>query len=772
MRPVVVVVAHTHWDREWYQPLAVFRLRLAEMVTALVDILDRHPDFTFMLDGQTIAVDDVLEVAPSLRQRLTAHLAGGRVTIGPWYVLQDEFLVGGESIVRNLAEGIRGARRFGRAMPVGYLPDAFGHVAGMPRILRGFGIDTAVVWRGVGEHFPGSEWRWRSPDGAEVLCLFLPGGYGNAHALGSDVGRAADKLRHDLAAALPSSRARVMLWMNGNDHQPAEPTLPSLVAELRAQFPDVDVELASLERAADLVRARVDVASLPVVDGELRRATPSVPVLSGTWSSRTWQKRKHDEAQSLLARFVEPFVAFAGIPRREPVAHAWRQLLQCQPHDSICGCSVDEVHRDVDARLDGVLQAGRALFANAVQSIVASGAATPAADFALHDAVAVANPHPFTVDGVAEVDVQRLVATPFRLVGPHGDVVYDIVSRFATDGPGLRPAEWLRLRIVARALPPCGVQILALEPGTATPLPPVPSPLHVRPVDGGVEIVDGERVITHTFEDEGDRGDLYDFCPRDDFPPRSSRDADLGVTFATRIIGRRVEFDVTVDNRIPDRRLRARFSPASSLVTDSAFGWIARAGGGTHPVSSIAATEHFAVGGDGLHEVELRDGALYLTLFRGVGWMSRGDLSTRPGHAGYNVPTPDAQGLGILRYRYAIAVGDDAVANVQAGIVPPRAVALERGHAAERSFCAVTPSSARVSIIKRAEDGDELVIRLAGPPRQSITARVTLARPIAAAFSSDLDERIGAPLIVDGVDGNVVEVPIAADDVVTLRVRC
>ncbi|HWE30620.1 MAG TPA: hypothetical protein VHB97_21585, partial [Polyangia bacterium] len=345
MRPTVIVVSHTHWDREWYQPFEIFRVRLCDMVTALLDVLDREPDFRhFMLDGQTVCLDDIRELEPQLHARLLPHIAAGRIGVGPWYVLQDEFLVGAESIVRNLAEGLASARRVGRPMRIGYLPDAFGHIAQMPRILRGFGIETAVVWRGVGDAAPGSVWRWRALDVSDVLCLFLPGGYGNAHHLGDDVEPALARLRDDLTRTLPQSRAALLLWMNGNDHQPAEPGVPALLAALSAARPDVDLEHASLERAAAIVRARVDVAALPVVAGELRRATPTAPVLSGVWSARSWQKRDHDAAQALLVRFVEPFVALASPsqpqPRNAQLAHAWRLLLHCQPHDSICGCSV------------------------------------------------------------------------------------------------------------------------------------------------------------------------------------------------------------------------------------------------------------------------------------------------------------------------------------------------------------------------------------------------------------------------------------------------
>jgi alpha-mannosidase len=778
MRPVVIVVSHTHWDREWYQPFEIFRARLCDMVGALIDILDGDPAFRhFMLDGQTVCVDDILALRPSLRARLEAHIANGRIGIGPWYVLQDEFLVGAEAIVRNLAEGLRSARRFGRPMPIGYLPDAFGHIAQMPRILRGFDLPTAVVWRGVGDASPGSEWRWRAPGGAEVLCLFLPGGYGNAHALGSDDAAALARLRADLANVLPQSRAATLLWMNGNDHQPAEPHVPALVAALGCALPEVDVEHASLERAAQLVRERVDVAALPVVDGELRRATPTVPVLSGVWSARSWQKRSHDRAQALLVRFADPFVALAGLDRREALAHAWRVLLQCQPHDSICGCSVDEVHRDIDARLRQVTQLGGTLVAEATHALV--GAHTP--DFALHDSIAILNPHPFAATALTDVEVQRSVdATPFRIVGPSGEVAYEILSRAPTDGPDRRPAEWLRLRLHAPDLPPHGLRLLALERGAPVPFAAPPSTLSVRPIAGGIEVLDGQSglVIVHTFEDDDDRGDLYDYCPRQGAATRRSRDTDLGVHVTARAIGRRVEIDVDVDNRTRDHRLRARFdlsNPPSSMWTETPFGWLERTTGGTHPVSAITTTAApaspaaIALGGLGLHEIERNgDGALLLTLFRAVGWMSRGDLSTRPGHAGYNVQTPDAQGVGHLRFRYAIAVGPDAVRELEPALIAPRALPLARAQPSDRPLLSIEPAAARLSILKHADDGDAFVLRLVGPPDAAVTARVRFHHPIARAWASDLDERVGAEIAL-GAARDELAVVIAANDVVTIR---
>ena len=146
------VVSHTHWDREWYLTFQQFRFRLVEMMDQLLALLDADPNYrTFMLDGQAIVLEDYLEIRPEREEEIRRYVQEGRLLIGPWYILPDEFLVSPEAMVRNLLVGERVCRRFGPSMRIGYLPDPFGHIGQMGQILRGFGMDVACLWRGVGD---------------------------------------------------------------------------------------------------------------------------------------------------------------------------------------------------------------------------------------------------------------------------------------------------------------------------------------------------------------------------------------------------------------------------------------------------------------------------------------------------------------------------------------------------------------------------------------------------------------------------------------------
>src|SRR4029079_9643324 len=184
------VVSHTHWDREWYLTYEQFRVRLVALIDRLLDLLHADPSYKklhlpdpsythFHLDGQTIVLEDYLEIRPEQEPRLRLAIEQGRILIGPWYVMPDEFLVSGESLVRNLLRGHRISREFGSPMPVGYLPDLFGHVGQMPQIWRRVCLDTPILWRGFGGR--DAEYWWQAPDGSRVLMMHLPPeGYCNA----------------------------------------------------------------------------------------------------------------------------------------------------------------------------------------------------------------------------------------------------------------------------------------------------------------------------------------------------------------------------------------------------------------------------------------------------------------------------------------------------------------------------------------------------------------------------------------------------------------
>ena len=368
-------VSHTHWDREWYQPFQEYRIRLVQLVDKLLDIFEQNPDYQyFMLDGQTIILDDYLDVRPEKRAKLEQYVRSGRLLIGPWYILPDEFLVSPESTIRNLLVGAAACDRFGRRMDVGNIPDPFGHISQMPQILRGFDIDAMAFWRGVSG--VKNEFVWEAPDGTDILVIHQQHGYGNASNMPLDPQAFIGRTKHIVEALTPTATTPHLLAMNGSDHVEPQSELPGLIEVADEALPEVEIRHGTLPQFVEAVRdADPD---LNTHRGEMRDPAKA-PLLPGVLSTRMWIKQRNHAAETLLTSWAEPAVALAetlGAPleltdQSALVRKAWHYLLQNHPHDSICGCSVDQVHREMDIRFDWVDQIGEELTSRNLQALAA-----------------------------------------------------------------------------------------------------------------------------------------------------------------------------------------------------------------------------------------------------------------------------------------------------------------------------------------------------------------------------------------------------------------
>ncbi len=102
----ITLVSHTHWDRAWYCTFQEYRVRLVRLIDTLLDLLKADRDYrVYMLDGQMSVLEDYLEARPSQAEDLRAFCRSGRIQVGPWFVLADEFLVSPEALIRNLRLG-------------------------------------------------------------------------------------------------------------------------------------------------------------------------------------------------------------------------------------------------------------------------------------------------------------------------------------------------------------------------------------------------------------------------------------------------------------------------------------------------------------------------------------------------------------------------------------------------------------------------------------------------------------------------------------------
>jgi 2-O-(6-phospho-alpha-D-mannosyl)-D-glycerate hydrolase len=355
-----IVVPETHWDRAWYDPFAGYRCRLVKMFDRLLDILRTDPSFeNFSFDGQTVVLEDYLDVCPEKFHELAAAVKARRLSVGPWYILPDQFLVSGEALIRNLMIGHEVAARFGRVMKAGYIPDTFGHVTQLPAVLDGFGIDSVIFMRGTDKWIEetGPLFRWIAADGrTSVIGINQWRGYGNLEKWGGNeferdvfdadlaLKQVEDQVDSWLAARTTN---RTILFNNGSDHLRAQRAVPAMIRSVNRRSKRIKLIQADFEEYVDRVRA--EGKRLRTYQGEIHSGYNS-NILSGTFSARMWIKQMNWAGQKELEEVAEPIqtrIWLEGFQHHQPLlTKAWKHLLKCHPHDDICGCSVDATHED------------------------------------------------------------------------------------------------------------------------------------------------------------------------------------------------------------------------------------------------------------------------------------------------------------------------------------------------------------------------------------------------------------------------------------------
>ena len=854
----VHLIPHTHWDREWYLPRAAFVARLVPALDDLLDRLDATPDFrSFFLDGQTVLLEDYLRVRPEQRARVSRFVRDGRLQVGPWYVLADELIPSGESLIRNLLLGRADAERLGGRTDVLYSPDAFGHPAVWPALAAEFGIAYGVLWRGLGGE-PGQEgdlYRWHAPDGRSILLHHLPpDGYESGSGLVEDPRPLAEswgRLRPVLTGRASTSQLAVPV---GADHH-AAPVAIERVRDLLARLePDAEVRVSRLDEFFRAAAAEAN--GVPAIHGELRWSYGYTWTLQGVHGTRAPLKRRHADAELLLERIAEPLAALAPGDRRALLRDTWRALVRSQFHDSIGGCTSDAVARRVAGRLDDAAQAAREIARASLDALIGNDpdrardhpAETsprlvlwnPAAR-RRRGAVVIADLTWFRRDVLVgppggrpprQGDGPRAVA----LAGPDGALTTQPLGRTVGHErldatrhyPDQDEVDVVRVAFRAPAL--AGLGLGALE---AIERPRVPAESGARAgarsldngllaltvgQDGTVTLADRRSGLLYPallgIESSGDVGDTYTFAPRarDRLvrmrPPVTIKLLAAGPLVAalalrgTLLLGTgRVEVrwvltlhaespvlrcTLALDNRATDHRLRLRVPtgvPGVPALAGGAFGAIARpalpddAARYTRetPVATAPAQRFVAVAGaarglavlaPGFFEYELApDGDLRVTLLRAVGQLSRADLATRPGHAGWPTATPEAQCLGPDRLQLALAPVD--ADDLQRGntlpelwedvFLPPRAVWLRQATALRLADITVELEGPGLvlSAVKPSEDGEAIVLRCYNARGEPVEGRWRLGRAAARAVLQRSDERGGRELPL-GEGGRII----------------
>lgn len=386
MKKTVHVISHSHWDREWYMPFEYHRKKLVELIDNCMEMFEKDANFkSFHLDGHTVLLEDYLEIKPQNKEKIKKYIKEGKFVIGPWYVLQDEFLTSPEANVRNLLVGMNIARDYGKVSRLGYFPDSFGNAGQMPQLLKQAGMKAIAFGRGVkptgmnnsiseGEDYSSqfSEMYWCSPDGSTLPAILFANWYHNGYEIPSDGNR--EYWDKALKNVEKYASTKELLLMNGCDHQPVQRDLSLALERARENYPDYNFVHSDFEQyVSDLIEELPE--NLGTVQGELiGQNTDGWFNLVNTASSHVDLKIMNKTCENLLENVAEPLSVIAAQlgkeHSREFLLYAWKTLMKNHAHDSICGCSCDAVNDEMYSRFQKSMQVTETMISENLNYIV------------------------------------------------------------------------------------------------------------------------------------------------------------------------------------------------------------------------------------------------------------------------------------------------------------------------------------------------------------------------------------------------------------------
>ncbi|GED48589.1 alpha-mannosidase [Carnobacterium maltaromaticum] len=737
------VVAHTHWDREWYfsdnEAFIQFSYHMDEVIYALEN---GELDY-YYLDGQLSILDDYLKVYPNQETKIKELVEGNKLFIGPWYTQMDEFVVAGESVVKNLQIGIDMSKRLGGHTALGYLPDSFGQGKDMPKIYNGFGIEDAVFWRGMPNEVTKSrEFYWTAEDGSKVLTINIRNGYYAGVALVE--GEIYQKKAILDIVSEDSATTNITLPVGG-DQRAVDRNLKAIIEEANKEFAEeYQIEESNYPHIFNLLKK--EATDLPTVQGEFMSGSVS-KIHRSIYSSRYDLKKINDTIENRLIFQLEPLMLMAddlGIPfKRELMDYTWKLILKNHAHDSIGGCNTDKTNEMIMARYKEADQLSYSTVDYLVRKIAESIEGIQENDLVLFNTLPYRRTEPYTLEVSTKKTTIKLFddqrhEIPFQLISTE-KVYAGEVRRSESDYDEAKYYYIHKISFI-NELPALSYQIVSVEEQdeSATQEKPVaPEETMIENAaykitfsNGQFSILAKEQGITYKnclhVEESGDEGDTYDYSPAyfdsihhlffetaevaiqsgkflstmsvtgswfvpKDLAARKAQKVDTEIeytlTLSLKNDSKRVDMKLSVNNQALDHRMRLVVkTPVKSQVSyaDTLFGIVERNNNDPHihdwrelgwkeepteiyPMIHYANTHDletsWTVMSKGIKEYQVIDSDMYITLFRGVGFLGRPELLRRPGDASGNqfryIPTPDSQLLGSLEMELSLIIATD-----------------------------------------------------------------------------------------------------------------
>ena len=704
------IISHTHWDREWYLNSKYTNEWTVIFFDRLFAMFEKEEQYQFVLDGQMLILDDYFEELKKLnrpvyvyKDKIRKYAQQGRLHLGPYYLQPDWQLISGESLVRNLVTGLEKAREYGNPMATGWLLDNFGQISQTAQIHKEAGIRGLYVWRGV-EMDPNnvqSEFVWEAPDGTRLPCVYLLNSYRNVMRLAEYSEIMKTRILGEVEKLKDFMTTKNVLLMNGYDQEIVPDDIQPKIKSGELNTGEIEVYQSNPEAYLDSVLK--ENPKLMTLKGALYSGR-FISVFPGVMSARMYLKLQNDKAQKALCQYAEPFSTLSwalgyDFPQTT-LDKAWELILRNHPHDSICGCSIDDVHSDMEDRFRDVHFLADDLIEKSLGNLVSQ--------ISTHSM----QEKNFIVFNTATYDRNAVITMQgkSKLIEKVPALGYSVVQDEETSLPAS-----VAVKLEGRKVSNRFIEVMIQENGT-------------------IDLIEKESGHCYRglgrLEDAGDAGDEYNYSYPDKDQIFSSTDCkpiirilkqedalvevaiEYDMELPEKLVADRsqrgdthrkmpvrtkvslkaespiVEFKTTIKNTVRDHIVRVLFPSGIETTTSfagSPFDVV------EHPIHIDAYDESMipenvrkvivgareakpntiflgqefidvndskkglAILSRGLPEytVQEKDTTIALTLFRSIGWVAK-EINTRIGDAGPEILTPQAQCLRQMEFEYAV----------------------------------------------------------------------------------------------------------------------
>ena len=375
--PTVSAIGHTHIDIAWLWTVEQTREKVLRSFSTVLRLMEQYPDYKFM-SSQPILYQFVKEQEPEMYEKIKERIREGRWEVdGAMWLEADCNLTGGESLVRQIIKGHRFfLEEFGKESKSLWLPDVFGYSAALPQILKKSGIPyfmtTKIAWNQY-DQLPNDTFIWKGIDGSEVFA-FMPTTTDYDKDQGLNISFSDTRNTTTYTGIVNPNMAlgtfkrfqnrdltedTLMLFGFGDGGGGPTKEMLESAERLKYGIPGIpkirqEFEQDYFDRTYEKIH---DLPDMPTWDGELY-----FEYHRGTLTSMARNKRSNRKNEILYTQ-METASCMAGIEKDEQLQNVldkgWDILLINQFHDIVPGSSIKPVYEQTDKEYHEIEEAGK-----------------------------------------------------------------------------------------------------------------------------------------------------------------------------------------------------------------------------------------------------------------------------------------------------------------------------------------------------------------------------------------------------------------------------